>query len=301
MKKSSQFSHSSRDPRTCACTSIRHCVRVCLYPRRSSGCRCRWGIGGEDRIGRREAGWTSLARLRRRAKGGEERSAAVRRSHGEAMIRSAGRTERAGRASRSKKGATFDGARPALGETAPTHFQQDPRSRLELVWPWDISLPPSLPPFPPGSPRSSSAVSESVLRALVLGTLRGVVSKAADGRPVVSLPPSSSFPIGEPIARRTSNEWSLNEFSEAVDCSRLLCRTRESRDIDYLSRTRRLNFGFLVLRYIEGPKGFQYKGTDTSCLLRSNTLNRYLKILQIFDFVQILNYIIFLSRRESLL
>lgn len=57
----------------------------------------------------------------------------------------ADRSREVGRKGRARepleKGCDLRRPRPALGETAPTHFQQDPRSRLELVWPWYVSLP----------------------------------------------------------------------------------------------------------------------------------------------------------------
>lgn len=191
----------------CACTAIRHCVRMCLYPRRSNGCRCRWGIGGEDRIGRREAGWTSLARLRRRAKGGEERSAVVRTfsRRGDDPV---GRPDGKGRAREPfEKGCDLRrlSASPR-GDRAHAFLagsQKSAGARLALGC-LSASFPPPSPyPFPPNRPalrRSSSAVSEFVISRSRWGPPRGHVK----GRRPAVYSPSFSFSVGEPIARRTN-------------------------------------------------------------------------------------------------
>ena len=58
-----------------------------------------------------------------------------------------------------EKGCDLRWPRPALGETAPTHFQQDRSTWMELVWPWKLSARVATPPGPTeGPPRAEDAI-----------------------------------------------------------------------------------------------------------------------------------------------
>lgn len=124
------------------------------------------------RIGRREAGWTSLAAPKDRAydarKVEREISAAVWLPGERSPARSACRArlgavrldERAGRADRSKKGATFDGLGQPSGRPRPRIFSRIP----EVGWSsfgLGMSLPPSRSVASPPHPSRDLALGPS--------------------------------------------------------------------------------------------------------------------------------------------
>lgn len=161
------------------------------------------GVGGSTtRIGRREPAGPA-SRLRRigrmTVKMERERERARRCGSQEEKSRSVGAvsSREVGRKGRARepleKGCDLRRPRPALGETAPTHFQQDPRSRLELVWPWYVSTSPLSP--------SRELLFLRVHRDLALGPSEGSCQgpqQPPQPPPAIASPPCER---GQPIAR----------------------------------------------------------------------------------------------------
>lgn len=134
---------------------------------------------------------------------------------------------RAGRASRSKKGATFDGLGQPSGRPRPRIFSRIPEvgwSSFGLGTYHSVSLPlsPVLPPpLPPSfaNPTLPSRPSRSRSRA---GPRKGRVKGRAAGSCslLLAAPRRAENRSRETIGRRRDGERSPNEFSEAAGCSR---------------------------------------------------------------------------------
>lgn len=195
---------------------------------------------------------------------------------------------RAGRASRSKKGATFDGLGQPSGRPRPRIFSRIPEvgwSSFGLGTYRSVSLPFSS--SPPLSTRLFLRARRDL--ALVWALVR-VVSRAAPPARLLSPPYRARHAENrsrETIERRVG-ERSLNEFSDTTDCCSLALRFVGYKSLEIstcLSPTRSSNFGFLVLRYIERPKGVVRENAMQLCFFQSNSLIFQLTILRISNFL----------------
>jgi len=285
------------------------CMCVCVSEERANGCQC-WGIGGEDRA--KGAGWTNLAAPKVRAddaKGGES----DRRRCGSREVKlvgpagaawdweSRGWTEGPGaRAARKRVRPSTASASPrgdrAHAFLAGSQKSAGARLALERIIPSLSRFSPVLPspPLPLLSTRLFLRARRDL--ALVRGPRKGrvkgrIAGAAAAAATFPSLYRAAHCAAPSRLRETIASERRPNEFSEATDCYSLTLRfvgCMSLKILTCLSLARSSNFGFLVLRYIERPKGVVWENACAFFAKQFFLIDEFTEFMNIPDFYRFL-------------